>query len=121
MTSPEPIESGPPDGADQPVIFTECKHCGTRSYPARKWCASCLRSDLETHRLSKQAVVYASSTVHLGPAVFDPPYTLAYLDVDGIRVLARRPGAAAVSPGESVEVASAPSSTVFGIAGGGVR
>jgi uncharacterized OB-fold protein len=118
VTSSQPVESDRTATDDRTVTFTACKKCGTRSYPPLKWCVGCLNGDLETLELNKQAVVYASSVVHLGPAAFHPPYTLAYLDVDGLRVLARRPGIVDVAPGDVVDVAAVPTDTVFGIAGG---
>ena len=48
----------------------------------------------------RRGVVYAATTIHVGLPGHEPPYTLAYVDVDGGRILA--PVDHRVSVGERV-------------------
>jgi hypothetical protein len=56
----------------------------------------------------RRGVVYAATTIHVGLPGHEPPYTLAYVDVDGERVLA--PVDRDVSVGERVALVDDPAS-----------
>jgi hypothetical protein len=68
---------------------TVCERCGSRWYPARTVCAKCRNKPLEPLLAGPAAGVYASTTVRAGASGFTMPYRLAYLDVDGLRMLAQ--------------------------------
>ena len=71
------------------IKATVCERCGSRWYPARTVCAKCRNNPLEPILAGRAATVYAATTVRTGGAPeFTTPYSLAYLDVDGLRVLA---------------------------------
>lgn len=53
---------------------------------------------------SAAGTTYASTVVQVGPAQFQPPYVLAYVDVDDVRVLAHVPGGTALPQGTPVEL-----------------
>lgn len=67
---------------------TVCERCGSRWYPARTVCAKCRNTPLEQVLAGPAGTVYASTVVRAGAPGFAVPYSLAYLDVDGLRVLA---------------------------------
>lgn len=56
----------------------------------------------------RPGVVYATTTIHVGLPGHDVPYTLAYVDVDGGRVLA--PVDRRVAVGERVALVDDPAS-----------
>ncbi|WP_136707390.1 OB-fold domain-containing protein [Agromyces sp. H66] len=56
----------------------------------------------------RPGVVYATTTIHVGLPGHEAPYTLAYVDVDGGRVLAPVDGRATV--GERVALVDDPTS-----------
>lgn len=56
----------------------------------------------------RSGVVYAATTIHVGMPGHEPPYTLAYVDLDGERVLAPVDGG--VSVGEHVSLVDDPTS-----------
>jgi hypothetical protein len=86
------------------IRATVCERCGSRWYPARTVCAKCRHKPLEPLLAGPAATVYASTTVRTGGAPgFTVPYTLAYLDIDGLRVLAHLAGPA-LSPGTRVRL-----------------
>jgi hypothetical protein len=51
-------------------------------------CATCRNTPLQPLLAGPAATVYAATTVWAGAPGFTVPYSLAYLDVDGLRVLA---------------------------------
>jgi hypothetical protein len=51
-------------------------------------CATCRNTPLRPLLAGPAATVYAATTVWAGAPGFTVPYSLAYLDVDGLRVLA---------------------------------
>lgn len=82
------------------IRATVCERCESRWYPARTVCAKCRNKPLGPLLAGPAATVYAATTVRAGAAGFTTPYSLAYLDVDGLRVLAHLegPGGQAPSP-----------------------
>ena len=70
---------------------TQCKSCGTITFPPVTDCVDCTDSDLEWVKLDGKGEVVAFTHVIARPASFQerPPYTIAVADlVDGIKVLA---------------------------------
>lgn len=81
------------DGAVQ-LRATACGQCGSKWFPSRERCAHCADDRLEPFLAGPVATVYASTLVRAGAPDFAVPYSLAYLDVDGVRVLAHVKSAA---------------------------
>jgi uncharacterized OB-fold protein len=65
-----------------------CSACGSRWFPRRQVCARCAGAQMEPLLAGPSCTVYASTTVRNGASGFPVPYQLAYLEVDGLRVLA---------------------------------
>lgn len=61
-------------------------------------------TELREGTIGPSGVAYASTVVRVGPARFDPPYVLTYVDVDGVRVLAHSPGQKPLCPGTPVQL-----------------
>jgi hypothetical protein len=74
------------DGAAR-IRATVCQRCGSRWFPARDVCATCRDTPLEPLFAGPTATVYAATTVWAGAPGFTVPYGLAYIDVEGLRVL----------------------------------
>ena len=55
-----------------------------------------------------RGVTYASTVVRIGPSGFQAPYVLAYVDIDGARVLAHVEADEALMPGTLVELGIGP-------------
>ena len=83
---------------------TRCLDCRESWFPALAQCAACgsLRTSPEV--TGTTGTVYASTVVRIGPGRFEAPYVLAYLDVDGVRVLARVVASEALVAGTDVEL-----------------
>jgi len=92
------------DGVRAALRLTHCRHCGSTWFPARTQCSTCASTDLTDAMSSSTGTAYASTLVHVGPAEFEPPYVLAYVDVDGARVLAHAQTDCALDPGTPVEL-----------------
>lgn len=65
-----------------------CGSCGSRWFPRRPVCARCASAQMEPLLAGPSCTVYASTTVRNGASGFPVPYQLAYLEVDGLRILA---------------------------------
>jgi uncharacterized OB-fold protein len=95
------------DGRSVVLRVTRCRECGSRWFPARAQCSHCASWDVDDEVTSSRGTAYASTVVRIGPARFGPPYTLAYVDIDGVRVLAHVAGSEALTPGTPVELQQA--------------
>jgi uncharacterized OB-fold protein len=95
------------DGRRVVLRVSRCRECDRRWFPARAQCSHCASRDVDDEVTSSRGTAYASTVVRIGPARFRPPYTLAYIDVDGVRVLAHADGIAALTPGTPVELQQA--------------
>jgi uncharacterized OB-fold protein len=59
---------------------------------------------MEHREFEARGVVYAFTTVHVGPVQFSPPYSVAYVDlVDGPRIFAHLVTTAGLRPNDRVE------------------
>lgn len=76
-----------PDGSPA-LTISVCPRCASRWFPAREICSACAHDRLDTAVAGRDGLVYASSVVRTGPPGFTTPYILAYVDVDGVRILA---------------------------------
>ena len=92
------------DGTRAVLRAARCHNCGSAWFPARSQCSACASRDVTKGLTSTSGIVYASSVVHVAPPRFDAPYVLAYVDVDGVRVLAHAESTEALPPGTPVEL-----------------
>jgi uncharacterized OB-fold protein len=68
--------------------ISRCRACGSGWFPARIQCSTCASRDVAGALSSSSGTAYASSVVRVGPPGFSTPFILAYVDIDGVRVLA---------------------------------
>lgn len=91
------------DGTRAALRIARCRNCGSAWFPARSQCSACASRDVTNGLTSTSGIAYASTVVRVGPPRFDAPYVLAYVDVDGVRVLAHAESTEALPPGTPVE------------------
>jgi uncharacterized protein len=92
------------DGTTAVLRVTRCRNCGSAWFPARTQCSTCASRDVTEDLTSSSGIAYASSVVRVGPPQFLAPYVLAYVDVDGVRVLTHVEADDALRPGTPVEL-----------------
>ena len=92
------------DGTRAVLRVTRCRDCGSAWFPARAQCSTCASRHMTEELTSTSGIAYASSVVRVGPPGFEAPYVLAYVDVDGVRLLAHAGSAEALTPGTPVEL-----------------
>jgi uncharacterized OB-fold protein len=92
------------DGERAALRLSRCRDCGATWFPARSQCSRCASTEVVDDLSATTGEVYASTVVRIGLAQFEPPYVLAYVDVDGARVLAHVEGEEALAPGTPVEL-----------------
>ena len=74
------------------VMTTRCKKCGTRYFPPKMDCPSCLDSEVEWFEIKNTGKLLTYTTVNYGPSGFenDAPYTLGIGEFgDGLRIFGR--------------------------------
>jgi hypothetical protein len=103
----------PTTHGDGTLTISICPRCASRWYPPRDVCSACAHDRLDAAAVGPDGVVYASSVVRTGPPGFTTPYVLAYVDVDGVRVLAQADpvdpeNPAALPPGMPVTFTTGP-------------
>ncbi|MDQ6525083.1 OB-fold domain-containing protein [Nocardioides sp. LHD-245] len=91
------------------LVVSRCARCASPWFPARAVCGSCGSAEVTAERVGPEGTVYASTMVRIGPPAFETPYCLAYLDVDGLRVLAPvqaegRSASGSLAPGTPVRL-----------------
>lgn len=86
------------------LITTKCHNCGSTWFPPREICSKCASGNVEQAITGNRGIAYASTVVRVGPAAFQPPYVLAYVDLDGARLLAHVDTDEALAPNTSVEL-----------------
>jgi uncharacterized protein len=99
------------DGTRVVLRVTRCRGCGGAWFPARAQCSNCASRELIDELTSSTGTAYASTVVRVGPRQFHAPYTLAYVDVDGVRLLAHVASEDALPPGTPVDLVLAPIGT----------
>ena len=92
------------DGTRVILRVTRCGACGSSWFPARAQCSNCGSRDLAAELTSDEGTAYASTVVRVGPRQYLAPYTLAYVDVDGVRLLAHAVSDEALPPGTPVDL-----------------
>jgi uncharacterized protein len=96
------------DGTHAVLRVTRCRHCGSAWFPARTQCSTCASRDVTEELTSSTGTAYASTVVQIAPPRFHAPYVLAYVDIDGVRVLAHAETSTALEPGTPVQLRLAP-------------
>lgn len=56
-----------------------CRSCGRTFYPFTSMCLSCLATDLEDIRLSREGILESFTTVRMPAERIAPPYTVGYV------------------------------------------
>jgi scaffold protein (connect acetoacetyl-CoA thiolase and HMG-CoA synthase) len=92
------------DGSRVILRVTRCRACGSSWFPARAQCSHCASRDLAAELTANEGTAYASTVVRVGPRRYPAPYTLAYVDVDGVRLLAHVVSEEALPPGTPVDL-----------------
>lgn len=95
------------DDGEVTLTLTACRACGSHWFPPRDVCSACASSDVVRATSPSHGTVYASTLVRIGPAAFDPPYALSYVDIGPVRVLAHLQSELAVAPGTRVRLSVA--------------
>jgi uncharacterized OB-fold protein len=78
--------------AELPLIAWRCSSCGRTSFPPRSRCSYCWSEDGAEVELPAEGEVHSFTTIHVGRPGTTVPYTVAYVDVDGVRLFARLEG-----------------------------
>jgi uncharacterized OB-fold protein len=73
------------------VMTTKCKKCGTRHFPPKMDCPSCLNSEVEWFEIKNNGKLITYTIVQYGPSGFEneAPYTLGIGEFDGLKVFGR--------------------------------
>ena len=96
------------DGTRVVLRVARCRDCRSSWFPARDQCSHCASRNIVEDLTSSSGIAYASTVVRVGPHQFAAPYTLAYVDVDGVRLLAHVDSTDALAPGTRVDLVPAP-------------
>ena len=90
---------------------TACNHAVAQESP---WCPACSAPGLEPASFGPGGTVWSGTVVHLPVGQWEPPFGLAYVDLDdGPRVLAHTTEPQALAPGTRVRLAPAGGDSVF--------
>jgi uncharacterized OB-fold protein len=82
----------------QQLVGVQCEQCGRPSAFPDTWCRRC-QGPVRPARFGPGGTVWASATIHLPVDHREPPFTVAYVDLDrGPRVLTLVKGADSLSP-----------------------
>jgi hypothetical protein len=68
---------------------TRCRGCRRLSFPPKPICPYCWNDDVKWENLATSGRLYSWTTIHAGPAIFEPdlPYAVGIVDLDaGIRL-----------------------------------
>lgn len=96
------------DGARVVLRVSRCRACNSSWFPSRAQCSNCASKDVSAEVTSSTGTAYASTVVRVGPRQFPAPYTVAYVDVEGVRLLAHVISDDALPPGTPVDLVLAP-------------
>lgn len=102
MNRPDPRPPVEIDGEVVTLVASRCDACGYVTAGRVPACPVC-GADVSLTRAGPRGAVWASTVVRIPVPGREPPYGLAYVDLeDGPRVLAHTPGEAALPVGSSV-------------------
>lgn len=104
MTRPDPRPPVETEGEAVRLVASRCVECG---YVVAGECPACPACGAETApaRCGPRGTVWASTVVRIPVPGRQPPYGLAYVDLeDGPRVLAHTAGDVALAVGSTVEL-----------------
>ena len=80
---------GEQDGCPR-LMARFCINCGKKSFPAPELCPYCASDKLENVFLADEVTVLVATTTHVPVPPYDPPFTLAIVDMEGgIRTIGR--------------------------------
>ncbi|MCL5734116.1 MAG: Zn-ribbon domain-containing OB-fold protein [Actinobacteria bacterium] len=93
------------------LMASQCKKCGTLSFPPRQICANCYGSESEWVELAGSGRLAAYTSVYVAPPDMvaqgynrEHPYVVGVVDLDeGVRAVARIVGVDAKNP-ETIEI-----------------
>ena len=72
------------------LMGRQCGDCGKKSFPPTEFCPYCASDKLEKVFLGDEVTVLASTTTRAPVPPYDPPFTLAIVDMeDEIRTIGR--------------------------------
>jgi uncharacterized OB-fold protein len=72
------------------LIGRQCTDCGKKAFPPTALCPHCGSGKIEDVFLDTEATVLAASTTRVPVPPYNPPFTLAIVDInDGIRTIGR--------------------------------
>jgi len=75
------------------LIGGSCASCGTKMYPKAPVCPSCMSAEVAEEVMPDKGTLYSYSILAVGPAHFDKPVKLGYVDLpNGVRVLSHLRG-----------------------------
>jgi uncharacterized OB-fold protein len=91
------------DGAPR-LVVGRCRSCGHETFPLRARCPKCRSAAIDETSLGPAGVVESAVELHVSTAEAEAPYTLGFVRVEGVTLLARVEGAA--GPGARVHLAA---------------
>jgi len=74
------------------VEGTACKKCGSKFFPPRADCSTCLSKEMDWFEMPKKGTLETFTTAYYAPFGFeaDPPYTMGVVGFDGgLKLFAR--------------------------------
>jgi uncharacterized protein len=91
MTDRRPFREGLLTLDPLALVGSQCRNCGTTSYPSRDVCPGCRKAgDAESVTLSRRGTVHTFTVVRQAPPGVEVPYVLAYVDLpEQVRVMAQ--------------------------------
>ncbi|WP_163989786.1 Zn-ribbon domain-containing OB-fold protein [Rhizobium lusitanum] len=74
-----------------------CQTCGARTFPRVEVCPACMGEEMVEEIMPDHGTLYSYTVVHVGPACWEKPMTLGYVDFDnGVRVFTHLKGKVAI-------------------------
>lgn len=70
------------------LLGSRCEICGRISLPANAFCLDCFSEKVKVVRLPNKGKLISFTTAHMPLAHFEPPYTVGWIDLEGIRIFA---------------------------------
>jgi uncharacterized OB-fold protein len=69
------------------LLAGECEDCQQRVFPPPAVCPFCMGERMRSIPISRRGKLYSYTVLQQGPAEFEPPYFIAYIDMpEGVRV-----------------------------------